>query len=198
MQDEQKSKWARYYRDTAGKLQSPLLQKALGFVLDRDAALDLGAGALRDTKFLLENGFKKIVAVDADASFLDKVTALHDPRVEGHVSTFDAFTYEVSAYDLVNAQWALPFSPPHTFTETFLKIKTSLKLGGIFVGQFFGLNDEWNVEENKKRMIFLSGEQVHDLLDDVEVITLSESEKDGLTASGKAKHWHVYYVIARK
>lgn len=71
-----------------------------------------------------------------------------------------------------------------------------LILVGYFVGNFFGINDSWaKVKEN---MVFLSKEQILDLLKDFEIIDFQENLYDGKTALGKIKHWHIYDVIAKK
>lgn len=195
---ENTSNWEKYYKDTAGKKANPLLQKAVPFVSTKGTALDLGAGILQDTKYLLEEGFEKVIAVDIESGLEDRVKELKDERVEYYASAFDEFLYPKDSYDLVTSQWSLPLSPPDTFESMFARIKDSLKKGGIFTGQFFGTNDEWNTPENAQKMTFLSKSQVEKLLGDMEVISLNEQEKDGTIASGKEKHWHVFYVIARK
>ena len=68
---------------------------------------------------------------------------------------------------------------------------------GYFVGNFFGLNDSWN--SSKEQMVFLSREQILDLFkNNFEILVLDEIEKDGKTALGKMKHWHIYNVIAKE
>lgn len=47
-------------------------------------------------------------------------------------------------------------------------------------------------------MVFLAKESIMNLLDGFEIIKFEEIEKDGNTATGKNKHWHVYDVIAKK
>jgi len=48
-------------------------------------------------------------------------------------------------------------------------------------------------------MIFLSRDQVIELFKDLfEIVEFDEIEKDGETALGKPKHWHIYNVIAKK
>jgi hypothetical protein len=37
-----------------------------------------------------------------------------------------------------------------------------------------------------------------DLLSDMQVIELREDENDSPTASGEAKHWHIFHITARK
>ena len=67
---------------------------------------------------------------------------------------------------------------------------------GFFVGNLFGINDEWNTPKDKRT--FLNKEQVIDLFKDFEIISLKEFEKDRTTALGGMKHWHTFEVIAKK
>ena len=78
----------------------------------------------------------------------------------------------------------------------FGKLKASLKINGVFVGQFFGTRDEWNKEDSV--MTFHSQKDVQELLSNMYIIEFKEEEKDGTTAKGEPKHWHVFYVIAQK
>ncbi len=48
--------WEEYYRRLKGKPPRPLLVKALAFVGNKHAALDLGAVALNDSIYLLLQG----------------------------------------------------------------------------------------------------------------------------------------------
>ena len=45
--------------------------------------------------------------------------------------------------DLVNASFSLPFAPPGAFDALWARIVASLRPGGRFCGQLFGVNDEW-------------------------------------------------------
>ena len=47
-------------------------------------------------------------------------------------------------------------------------------------------------------MVFLSKEQVINLFNEFEIIEFQEIEKDGKTALGKIKHWHLFNIIAKK
>lgn len=47
-------------------------------------------------------------------------------------------------------------------------------------------------------MVFLSENQVLELLKPFEIIKMEESETDKETGLGKLKHWHIYDIIARK
>lgn len=193
-QNMQNDRWAEYYKNTAQKPPSKLLMKALEYVKGK-TALDIGAGGFNDSVYLLSQGFT-VTAVDSSPTSLELSKKINDPQFTFVNSTYDSFSFELEKYDLISAQWALPFNEPETFNIMFEKLKVSLKINGIFVGQFFGIKDEWNVPE--KRMTFHTKEQVEDLLKGMHVIELREEEKDGTTASGNAKHWHIFHVIAER
>lgn len=192
---EQLNSWQTYHENTKERSPSKSLVQALNLVQERDTALDLGAGALTDTKYLLENDFKKVVAVDSEPSIADRGEQINDPRLEINVNRFENFEFAQNTFDLINAQFSLPFTHPTSFEDVFVKVKNSLKQGGIFVGQLFGDRDEW---ANDPKITFHTREQALELLSDLEVIEFNEEEKDGTTASGSKKHWHFFRVLAQK
>ena len=71
----------------------------------------------------------------------------------------------------------------------------SLKKGGVFCGQFFGVNDEWS---KNPKMTFHTEDQAKKLLDGLEIISFKEVEEDSTTANGTPKHWHIFHIIAKK
>jgi trans-aconitate methyltransferase len=110
MPDSQKdNKWLEFYEITKNKPPSPLLVKAIKFVHEKDSALDLGAGALRDTKLLLQSGFQRVTSVDSEPVMIDVSKDLKDSRLNAINSTFNDLKYLSDSYDLINAQWSLPF-----------------------------------------------------------------------------------------
>lgn len=98
--------------------------------------------------------------------------------------------------NLIVANYCLPFCNKNYFEKLWKKIISSIDTEGYFVGNFFGLNDEW--KKTKETMTFLSKEQVIDLFKEFEIINFKEVEKDALTGMGKMKHWHIYIIIAKK
>ena len=76
------------------------------------------------------------------------------------------------------------------------EICNSINSNGFFVGNLFGVNDEWNTPEDKRT--FLNKQQVIELFNDFEIIDFKEFEKDRATALGKMKHWHIFEIIAKK
>lgn len=188
--------WDEFYEITKVKPPSPLLVRAMEFVTNKDHALDLGAGALKDTKFLLFEGFKKITAVDQEPAVAEIAKKLEQNKIEFIQSSFEDFKFPDNEYDLVNAQFALPFTRPESFNRVFHDLKQSLKPGGIFTGQFFGNNDKW--KGNRPELTFHTIEEAKALLEDMEIIEFKEFEEDSHLANGTPKHWHVFHVIAKK
>lgn len=180
--------WDRYNEATKNNPPSKLLQESVGM---GGYALDLGAGALNDTRYLLERGYD-VDAVDSNPSILELGRGLNT-NAHIFISTFDTFHFPVEKYDLVNAQYALPFNSPKTFDAMFARLVKSLKSGGIFVGQFFGTEDSWSDDE---KMTFHTKEQVKTLFKRFSISHIEEIKKEGKTALGREKFWHVFNVIA--
>ena len=185
-------KWEDFYKITKDRSPWPLLVKAVSLLSRKGYALDLGCGAGRDTRFLLEQGFA-VIAVDSDPHAIALLADFPQDRLRAVQSSFEDFEFET--YDLVNAHFALPFAPEDRFHEVFARIKHALNADGIFVGQFFGVNDEWNTPGNP--MTFLTREQAEAKLKGLKVLEFREEDVDSHVADGTPKHWHVFHIIAQ-
>lgn len=184
-----------FYEITKAKPPSPLLVKALDYVQYRKTALDLGCGTGKDTRYLVSEGFN-VVSVDKSPEIAGYLKDISADNVNIVISGFSKFAFNPEEYDVVNAQWSLPFAKKNTFYKVIEDIKISLKQGGIFTGNFFGINDEWNIPESEKT--FITKEELYELFSDMEIILFEEKQYDGFLANGKPKHWHVFNLIARK
>lgn len=194
MSTSQKKDWQEYYEITKNKPPTKLLIKALGYVANKSKAIDIGGGALKDTRFLLEQGFDVTVVDKADL-MVKEAEAIKSDKLHYVVSSFADFDFLQNEYDIASAMYSLPFNPPKSFDTVFTRIKQSLKKDGIFCGQCFGVRDEWSTNQ---KMTFHTKEQVEKLLLGMGVILLDEEEKDDKTANGTPKHWHVFHFIAKK
>ena len=186
-------KWEDFYKITKDRPPWHLLVQAISLISQRKDALDLGCGAGRDTRFLLEQGFM-VTAVDNDPHAIALLVDLPQNHLRVVRSSFEAFDF--GTYDLVNAHFALPFLPMEHFQLVFVLIKQALHAGGIFVGQFFGVNDEWNTTGNQ--MTFLTRVQAESELKGLKVLEFREEDVDSHVADGTPKHWHVFHIIAKK
>ncbi|OGZ63861.1 MAG: hypothetical protein A3A98_01060 [Candidatus Staskawiczbacteria bacterium RIFCSPLOWO2_01_FULL_40_39] len=189
-----KKDWSEYYELTKNKPPSKLLIKALSYVKNKGKAVDIGGGGLKDTRYLLAEGFD-VAVIDSSELMAKEAEKITSDKLHYFVVSFDRFNFPESTFNIANAQFSLSFNPPATFDDVFRNIKNSLVEGGIFCGQLFGVRDEW---KDKPNMIFHTKEQVGKLFSDMEIIYFREEEKDDKTANGTPKHWHVFHIIARR
>lgn len=186
--------WDVYYKASGGRDVRPLLVQAVEAQHSAGDALELGAGAGNEVRYLLERGYR-VTAVDADTGGVAILRALAHPNLRVVQSTYDAFTFEPHRYDLVSAQFALPFNPASTFDAMFARLRGSIRPGGLFSGNLFGERDEWNVPGSGKT--FLSREDAIRLFDGFDVLLFEEKEEQRELAHGGMKHWHLFDIIAR-
>lgn len=186
--------WSEYYAITKSKPPSRLLATALGYVQNRRHAIDIGGGALKNTRYLLQEGFE-VTVVDSSSLMKQEADTIDSDKLHPYTSTFETFTFEANKYDIAVAMSSLPFIAPKDFNEVWQSIKHSLAPQGIFCGNFFGINDDW---ANNTEMTFHRKAQVEQLLSDFTIHSFEEVDQDATTADGTPKHWHLFNVIAQK
>lgn len=191
----QKSNLDEYYRKTASIPPRPILVKAVPFVKERKTALDIGAGTLNDSKYLLDQGFLSVIAIDPASQFVHISALIIDERFSSIQTSAQEYDFPLDTFDLINAEYALPFITPETFLKVWDSIHDSLKIGGIFCGQLFGNNDDWHTNA---KMTFCNKREAEDLFSRYEMIEMLEEEKDEAPTVGNMKHWHLFSFIIRK
>lgn len=182
-----------YFNATKNAPPAPLLEEAILYAKGTEA-LEIGAGALNDSKFLLNKGWR-VTAIDKSPLTAAAAREILSDQFKFIQTTFDQFDYPVEKFDLINAQWSLSFNSPETFDAVFLSIKSSLKKGGVFCGQFYGYKDGW---ANNKEMTFFTLEKVKKLFDGYEILKFVEEGEEIESVEGGKKHWHVFHVITKK
>ncbi len=115
-----------------------------------------------------------------------------------HQTRFESFVFEPESYDLIHARFSLPFCSPRDFTAVWKGLRGSLRPGGLFAGQLLGPNDSFVKDPRRHRIHAHTRGEVEALLRGLKVLHLEESERDGKTAVGTPKHWHVFDILARR
>ncbi len=187
--------WHKYAERARNRPPRPILVEAMAHVPGREAALDIGAGALNDAKFLLDQGFASVIALDAEPIAQDIADTLPADRFTYTIARFETFAFPVGTFDLLSAQYALPFIHPDHFDRVFDAIVAALNPGGILVGQFFGDHDDW---VGTPGMTFHGANAVRRRLQPLTVLRLTEEDRDSQTLNGTPKHWHIFEFIARQ
>ena len=183
--------WTEYNKKVERRKPSSALMQALASA-HKGLALDMGAGSLVDTHYLLDQCYK-VTAMDFSDSSKEYAAKIQNPDFTFIQSRFEDFQF--GKYDLINANYSLPFCAPDKIDAVVEKIKESLNPGGVFVGQFFGPNDDWAMLPGRN---FQTKKKIEEYFSDLEMLSLNEDEHDGVTAAGAKKHWHVFTVIAKK
>jgi len=135
-----------------------------------------------------------VTAVDSSPAAVAALRRIDSPHVRVVQSSIEGF--EPAAYELVNAQYSLPFVAPHKFDSTLDRLLGAVKPGGVMCALFFGPRDEWN--RPGAEIVFNTRAEVARLFSGWDVVELNEVEEDGKTADGSAKHWHVIHATARR
>lgn len=169
-------------------------------------ALDVGCGTGKEVVELLRAGWR-VVAIEPYPEMLARARARvaeetpdRAARVEFRAGTLEDLAAGLApqGFGLVHAGFVLPFVQPSRFSEAFGHLARSIAPGGIFVGQFFGPRDEFIATAAPGTMTSHAAEEVRSILDGFDVLAHDEVERDGQVGRGRAKHWHVHHVLARR
>ncbi|MFI1993135.1 class I SAM-dependent methyltransferase [Actinoplanes sp. NPDC020271] len=154
-------------------------------------AVDLGCGAGRETRALLEAGWR-VAAYDSEPAMLAGVDRSH-PSLTAHRLGFQQIT-ELPEADLIYAGYALPYQDRPSFDRLWTLIRTALRPGGLVAVDLFGVHDSWTANGE---WTFLTVAEASALADGLIVEHWDEQDEDGPAFSGP-KHWHVFELIARR
>jgi SAM-dependent methyltransferase len=157
-------------------------------------ALDLGAGNLRDSKFLLTSGFRKVIAVERDREAL----LFFDTRIPLYVRPLEEFKIAAGMYDLIYSCNVLFFLDKKTIEKLFHDAWRGLRPGGILAGNAFGERDDWVRSSEINPRTYLTATDVGRLRVGFQPLLCREREYDGKTTNGEMKHWHQWSFIFQK
>lgn len=197
--------WIAYYHRLMKKNTPPreLLLKAItnfdkGVINKPKFAIDLGCGAGCDTIELLRCGWS-VLAIDSQptaiANLLSVVQGASSVnQLQTKLASFETLNSLPNA-NLIHASFSLPFLRPVYFYKFWKIILETLDSGDRFSGSFFGLHDSWRVRPD---MTFLNREMVCNLFAQFKMEFFEEEEKDDVDALGYYKHWHKFFIVAKK
>ena len=188
--------WNNYHNITENK---PPRKNIVNFIEKFNIigdAIDLGCGSGCDTIFLIKNNWR-VLAIDSsnvEEKIRKKLSNEEQDKLKFEIQKYE--NLKLHKCDLLLSNNSLSFCNKNYFNKMWEEICFNIKTNGYFVGNFFGINDEWNNNENERT--FLSKAQVIKLFTSFEILDIKEIEKDRPTAEGEMKHWHTIEVIARK
>ena len=200
------SEWKAYYKNTLNKPPSPFVVKvAKAFEGESTkVALDLGAGAGNDTAYLLQKGWT-VIAVDEQP--LSKKTTMGRKDIKSDLKknlTFIQKRYgqvdwlKVPKVDMIVASHSLLTLDNKKYKSIWKDITSRLKPTGVFVGNFFGVNQGEFQSTKREEMLLLSMDEVRDLFRGFSFSYYKEIEKDHQTPSGEKFHYHAFSIVAEK
>ena len=187
-----------YYNKTKGKNPSGLLRTFFYMNFDKElkgkTAIDLGASAGNDAKYLLEKGFK-VTCIDKEEKSKDIIMSqiTQNENLKFELQEFE--NIKLHKADLIYSCFSLHFCNPEKFDNLMDEIIENVNLNGFFVGNFLGEEDGWYGND---KMTFLSKERVLDYFKDFKIKYYAEKKYVKDAVIGGKKNWHVFEIIAMK
>lgn len=185
--------WAPYVAYTTGAPPKPLYQAAVALFDEPATALDFGCGAGNETLDLLHRGWR-VHAVDSSDAALQEVTRRTSGLTGLTVERSVLWEAQPPVVHFAYAGFSLFFAPPERFAATWAVVAGAVRSGGVFAGQFLGVEDDWaglpGITSHEEA-------EVRELLGDWSVLQVDEVQVDGRAMSGP-KHWHLFNVLARR
>ncbi len=192
------AQWNSYYQKIAQQPHRVNVENALNFHTSQDKiAIDAGCGIGRDSNFLLSQGFK-VYAFDNNNEAIETCATrfAEHPHFSLSQACFADFDYPDCTLFIASA--SLFFCPRQHFQQVWNNINSTLSSGGVFCGDFLGVNDTWVTSNTHEHLTALTKEQVEQCFEGYEIVSFNERDEDGTTAVGSEKHWHVFSVTAIK
>lgn len=196
------SEWRGYTVGTLNLAPRETVLTGLQHLKDRSVtALDLGAGAGNDTRYLLGLGLR-VHAVEPDPFAVAVIRACAEQQGTSdaltiHPRSFEAMKLPEREFGFVHASLSLPFAAPETFSKVWSQIVSSMADGAIFSGDFFGPRHGW---AKNPELTILSEEEVRALFTNHGLSILSFEERDGMmpVVDGENVRFHKFDVVARR
>lgn len=190
-------RWQAYH-EMVGEEPNPMIIRAIRWHLGeyRSAALDLGAGNFRDSKYLLAQGFGRVVAVDSS----DESLPFWTPEIEFYQQSIETFEPPRNVFDFACACNVFFFLFEADVVRTVRKVREALHPGGVFVFNVLGPKDDWVTQGSAKS--WFSRESVKGLCEGFQTLLLNEIDAPNGAVNRNGvlvpKYWHTFRLILRK
>jgi len=189
--------WRQYYERA---LSRPHLKRSEFAVRLNESnlkvAIDCGCGTGSDIHYLEQQGYQ-VYGFDINSDSIAICNGRFEEKalVDICESSFESFDYPMCGVIIANS--SLFFADSEHFEETWSKINASIKIGGVFAGDFMGNKDSW-AQNYRSPTSPLSESKVKSLFADFELVRFNERDEKSMTSLGRMKHWHTYSVVAVK
>ncbi|MBE8576711.1 class I SAM-dependent methyltransferase [Vibrio sp. OPT18] len=195
--DDHSEIWRQYYQKALSKPHLKRTEFAIKLnESGLNVAIDCGCGTGSDIA-LLEQQAYQVYGFDVNP---DSIAICRDrfgrkSLVEISESGFEHYDYPKSGVVIANS--SLFFADPTRFDGVWHNIENCLEVGGVFAGDFMGVDDSW-AHGYRTPTTPLTKTKVLSLFNDFEIVRFHERDEQALTSLGRVKHWHTYSVVAIK
>ena len=194
---DKNTNWPEFIRLTLDTPHRWYLKKAFELFGDfKGFAVDLGCGSGLDTIALAKSGWS-VCAVDSTPDGFENIFSKLSPQERVLVKCVQASfeDFEIPETDLIYSAFSVPFCRPEAFDLFWSKIVAAIKPGGRFIGNLFGVKDEWNYMSD---VTFITKERFDELFRGFEIEHFREQYSEGPSVLVPKKLWHMFDVAARK
>lgn len=135
--------WKTYY-ESAGTDPSPACHIAINKHMKdrRGAALDIGAGNLRNSVYLSSIGFSPVIAIDPEAA----CEQYRAPGVDLRIQSIDEYVPKSGSFDVVLATNVICYLGRPSVEKMLRRIRKALRPDGVFVFNLVANDDERALE----------------------------------------------------
>lgn len=183
--------WDAYYAKVGNQPNGLVVSTVEKHEIPRRKALDLGAGNLRDSKYLLSAGFERITAVDIEPP------PQKAEGVESVVMPLEAYVPPLATFDLVVCCNTLFFFSEAQAVRILTRAYNALTEEGLMVGNLLGEKDEW-VTKGKHGVVGHTKERLDAMLSSFANTAVKRETGERPTALGVPKFWDTWKILVSK
>lgn len=170
-------------------------------------AVDLGCGAGTEAIELLRRGWV-VDAIDGHAACLEFTRRRAEAagtaeRLRTTRSAFEELSLPPRTYAIAHAGFSIPFCRAASFDRLWSVVTESVRPGGCFAGQFFGVREPLILAAAPGSVVFHDRDSIQRLLGprnrpSWRALNVEEVDRPGRGPRGEPKHWHVFHVLLER